>query len=443
MLGVSYKDYEEIAGTTALGISQIRGLNDMIPPISDSSRSYDSPVCPGFTIIKCMEKAQTCHRLTYSRASSSFTFNCTNNACGGDCDQCEHACKCCTMLVQFNNLQSGSAELMTTFKSLDDTVRRVQYNLSIELDLTRSNSFHSLLSKAQSAGNKPRKVCAKMYCLAGMLTCETLTVQSQDRSCHAAEGLGAQYRRIRNELCDNLLIDQDIQWFCIGFVALITTPWLTLLLLTVREGGRAHAGTSLPPAVSSGIDVRAQLYHDDATAPGSNTASYIASPAIIAAPMAAQALRGHANVFLEQTPEDDAKNWISMQHDSMIRRSLVAGQEEGDGLERHVAQEAGWRGYPHGSGWTQNDSMTSSFGGRREEGNARATTVGLDWTQNDSKMSSFGGLREDDNAGATTFGLDPGGGAVLRPLELDLSRFATCCTCVCLHSPPCTQLAVA
>jgi len=347
------------------------------------------------------------------------------------------------MLVQFNNLQSGSAELMTTFKSLDDTVRRVQYNLSIELDLTRSNSFHSLLSKAQSAGNKPRKVCAKMYCLAGMLTCETLTVQSQDRSCHAAEGLGAQYRRIRNELCDNLLIDQDIQWFCIGFVALITTPWLTLLLLTVREGGRAHAGTSLPPAVSSGIDVRAQLYHDDATAPGSNTASYVASPAIIAAPMAAQALRGHANVFLEQTPEDDAKNWISMQHDSMIRRSLVAGQEEGDGLERHVAQEAGWRGYPHGSGWTQNDSMTSSFGGRREEGNARATTVGLDWTQNDSKMSSFGGLREDDNAGATTFGLDPGGGAVLRPLELDLSRFATCCTCVCLHSPPCTQLAVA
>ena len=162
MLSISYTDYEEIAGPTTREISQIRGLKDMIPPISNRD-GYDSPVCPGFTVIKCMEKAQTCHRLTYSRASSSFTFNCTKTACDGDCDECEQACKCCTMLVRFKSLQSGSAELMTTFKSLDDTVRQLQRNLSIELDLTRSNSFHSLLSKAQSAGEKPRKVfCVRL-----------------------------------------------------------------------------------------------------------------------------------------------------------------------------------------------------------------------------------------------------------------------------------------
>jgi hypothetical protein len=33
-------------------------------------------------------------------------------------------------------------------------VRQLQRNLSIELDLTRSNSFHSLLSRAQSTGEQ-------------------------------------------------------------------------------------------------------------------------------------------------------------------------------------------------------------------------------------------------------------------------------------------------
>ena len=107
-----------------------------------------------------------------------------------------------------------------------------------------------------------------------MLTCEAMAVQSQDRRCHAAEGLGDQYHRLRNELCENFLIDQDIQWFCVGLMAVITTPWLTLLLLTVRGGGRDSTETSLTPPISSGIEVRAQLYHDDEKC-GGDPASFI------------------------------------------------------------------------------------------------------------------------------------------------------------------------
>ena len=153
VLGVSYKDFEDIAGSTTRDVSKIRGLDDMMPHSSNSDGD-DSPVCPGFTVSKCMERAQTCNRMTYSRAPPSFTFNCTKNSCQSACDECEQACKCCSMLVQLKSLQSRSAELMTTFKFLDDMVRQLQRNLSIELDLTRSNSFHSLLSRAQSTGEQ-------------------------------------------------------------------------------------------------------------------------------------------------------------------------------------------------------------------------------------------------------------------------------------------------
>ena len=153
VLSVSYKDFEEIAESTTRDVTQIYGLDDMMPRSSNGDGD-DSSVCPGFTVSKCMERVQTCNRMTYSRASPSFTFNCTKNSCQSVCDECEQACKCCSMLVQLKSLQSRSSELMTTFKSLDDTVRQLQHNLSIELDLTRSNSFHSLLSRAQSTGEE-------------------------------------------------------------------------------------------------------------------------------------------------------------------------------------------------------------------------------------------------------------------------------------------------
>ena len=254
-----------------------------------------------------------------------------------------------------------------------------------------------------------------------MLTYETSTVNNQDRYC-AAEGLGTQYHRIRNELCDNFLVDQDIQWFCIGLVALITSPWLTLLLLKVTEGHQNHTGISLPPIISPVLDAQAHLYHADMKAFGGDPATLMASPFIIANPQAAQALRD----FVVPTPFMVEENPVNSPYLQIISEEEVLMEPGADEI-----------------GWMQNYSMMRSLGSGREgrdptervpvetgQGAVRWSDLhGSDWMQNDSMMPGFGGVREEEEIRGTTVGLETVGrsGALPRPLELDLSRFATCC----------------
>ena len=261
--------------------------------------------------------------------------------------------------------------------------------------------------------------------LSSLLTHETSTVHSQDRYCCAAEGLGTQYHRIRNELCGNFLVDQDIQWFCMGLVALITSPWLTLLLLKVTEGHQNQTGIGLPPVVSPVIDVQAQLYPDDMKAFGGDPATLMAPPLIIANPPAAQALRDAVvpTPFLYEHNPVNSPYW------------QIISEEE-------VHMEPGGADELRDSGWMQNYSMMRSLGSGIE-GRGRTERVPVetgqgavvwsdlhssDWMRNDSMMRGFGGGREEEEIGGTRVGLETVGrsGALPRPLELDLSRSATC-----------------
>jgi hypothetical protein len=273
-----------------------------------------------------------------------------------------------------------------------------------------------------SSAAKPRKLFSSCS-LSSLLTYETSTVHSQDRYCRAAEGLGTQYHGIRNELCGNFLVDLDIQWFCLGLVALITSPWLTLLLLKVTEGHQKHTGISLPPVVSPVIDVQAQLYHDDDMKTfGGDPSTLMASPLIIANPPAAQALRD----VVVPTPFLVEENPVNSPYLQIISEEEVLMEPGADEL-----------------GWVQNYSMMRSLGSAREgrdstervpvetgQGAVRWSDLhGSDWMRNDSMMRGFGGGREEEEIGGTTVGRETVGrsGALPRPLELDLSRSATCC----------------
>ena len=121
-----------------------------------------------------------------------------------------------------------------------------------------------------------------------------MAVEGQDRSCHAPQGLHPQYHEFRHELCSSLLSDQDVQWFCVGILSFIFTPWLPLLILVIRqqysdEVFKANRTPSSPlPAASTDLDLerKAHLSRENILGTGGKLLS---SPPV-AGPLATQLL---------------------------------------------------------------------------------------------------------------------------------------------------------
>ena len=106
-------------------------------------------------------------------------------------------------------------------------------------------------------------------------------------------GLAPRYRSIRHELCDNFLTDLDIQWFCVGILAVILSPWLPILVIMVRHQfpdkhvKPQHDNTSTLAPTEAATAERADLYRKNPMAPGGKI---LAAPHA-AGPAAAQAFR--------------------------------------------------------------------------------------------------------------------------------------------------------
>ena len=267
VLALSYQDYADVARPTSEEISDIRGLKDMLIP-KDSS----SPPCPDFSTGVCLQKASECSQFQYADASSSFIFNCTQKAClEGSCNDCERSCKCCNMMSQLQNIQSKAAALVTAITRLETSVKELQSDLTFEMNLQESDSFHSLLTETEKY----------FYQL--------------DQSCKTPNGISALYGGLRHEVCHNLQIDQDIQWFGVGLLAVIFSPWLPLLILMVRTrfpDKYARSGEMIPTSTSSPADVDAQLTHDVSTYQEfMATGGQLLTSPPVTGPAAAQALR--------------------------------------------------------------------------------------------------------------------------------------------------------
>ena len=225
VLAASYKALQVEENTRE--ISEINGLRDMLIPTAGNAP------CSGIALSQkaCLRQASQCFRFSYAGATSSFTFNCTRVDCQSQvCSECEKWCQCCDMLLQLQTVQKQAKSTAELYSALDSELVELQRNLSSEIDTSASSSFHSLLNRTQH------------------------TLQSLDESCRKQSGFAELYNELRDQLCDGLMVDHDIQWFCLGLIAFIFTPWFPLLVLGVRtkyaDTEDSHDGEILPPSAA-------------------------------------------------------------------------------------------------------------------------------------------------------------------------------------------------
>ena len=206
-LNDEYSSYSDMANPDLKEIYDISGLKDMLIP----QGSGPAP-CSDITLSYCVQMASSCSFFNYDDEISAFSFNCLRIDClTSSCDACQQQCQCCDLLVQLTRIKSQAKEHTVTLKKLQGVLAELRRNLTLELDATNTRSLQALLNQTQSY------------------------LESLDESCKQPHGLAEMYHELRARLCDNMLIDNDIQWFCLGLLTLVFTPWFSMLILGMQQ----------------------------------------------------------------------------------------------------------------------------------------------------------------------------------------------------------------